>query len=154
MSFLNFSENLYVKEMDSNEETGLGGMSPLSNGELAHMRVLLYIRGTINGSETIKVNFYADKLNNNLLFSSSASNLSQITPSPNNFLGWVKVDFNRIPLNKNITYYPALQLQNYTRVGDTYVVGVAYDWPAPTYATGVNIVSNASYGFQVFMYQE
>jgi hypothetical protein len=154
MAFLNFSENLYVKEMDSNEETGLGGMSPAVNGDLAHMRVFVYIKGTIGGSETIKVNFYGDELTNNLLFSSSKSNLSNINPSPNNYLGWVKVDFDRQPLNKNITYYPSLQLENYTRNGETYVIGIVYDWPAPTYATGVNIVSNASYGFQVFMYQE
>lgn len=154
MAFLNFPETLYVKTIDTSEIIRLGSLSPNEILELAHIRVFLYIAGTMNGTEQIRLNICSDSDCTKTIFSSSWSALTGL-PVGGNFLGWVRTDFAREGLNPNITYHIGLELTGYTRNADTFYISGVFDFPAPVYiATGGNVLLDHNIGMQVFGYKE
>lgn len=154
MAFLNFPETLYVKTIDTSEEIKLGSIKVTNSLELANIRVFLYIKGTLGGTEQIKVHLSSDVSCTKKIISSDWSDLSGL-PVGGNFLGWVRTDFNREGLNQNITYYCSLELNNYTRNADTFYLSGVFDFPAPVYLpTGNNVLLDHNIGMQIFGYSE
>jgi len=154
MAFLNFPETLYVKTIDTSEEIRLGSLKTAENLELAHIRVFLYVAGTMSGAEQIRIHLCSDAACTKKLITSSWSNLSGL-PVNGNFLGWVRTDFSRQGLNPNITYYTSLEINNYTRNGDTYYLSGVFDFPAPVYIQGGgNVLLDHNIGMQIFGYKE
>lgn len=143
MSILNFSEDKYIKTFDSNEEVRLGGFSvaPGSAGPIGNVRVFIYINDftSLGGSETLTMKLYTSTNYSNAYVTSNAASLSDITfdtsdGSKTNYLGYVKFDFNNEWLNPNATYYPTVTIANYTPSGDTFYIGLCYDFPDGVYS--------------------
>ena len=154
MAFLNFPETLYVKTIDTSEEIKLGSIKVTSELELAHIRVFMYIAGTLGGTEQIRVHLCSDADCSKKIITSDWSDLSDLSVS-GDFLGWIRTDFSREGLNPNITYYCALELNNYTRNGDTFYTSGVFDFPAPVYLpTGSNVLLDHNIGMQIFGYSE
>ena len=155
MSITQFPRDLYIKRLDTSEEGQCGSISPAEDIELDSIKVWIHIKGAPAGSETIQIKMYGEPTYSNLLFSSTAHAISGITAidslSTTDYLGWIKCDFNRQNLNKDLTYYPAVTLANYTRNADTYYIGLVYDWPDGTYHSATTI-NTAPIAMQIFGY--
>lgn len=139
MAFKDFSQDQFVKSLDTGEEGRMGSFTTSVNGELDAVRVLIYIEGvsSLGGTEQIRCKMHGEATFSSPIYTSSFSNISDI---PNlgstNWIGYIRMDFNRENLNQNITYFPTVELQNYTRSGDTFFIGLSYDFPSPIYGTG------------------
>ena len=159
MSFYDFSENQYVKTVDTSELVRMGGIKPASNIELAHIRVLLFIHDVtmLSGSEAIRLNVYSSTYyySSTYMFSSSYKNISDITNlGANDWIGWVTVDFNRQNLNKNFYYYVEAEFSNYTRNGESFYFGLSRDFPVPIYDNSENLFYNHPLAMALFGYSE
>lgn len=137
MAFKDFSNIQYIKTIDTGEEIRMGGFKVASNSEIEYMRPTIYINNGTITNEEMRVNIYSDYGTTSKIFSSSWTKLSDISGMTTLYwIGWVRVDFNREPLNKYIWYYPAIELRNYTRVFGGLYIGAAYDFPFPKYDNG------------------
>lgn len=153
MSFSQFNDIQYVRTMDSSETTVLCGFSTAKSMELAHARITLLVNGTVGGSEQIRGLICSDVAGSQVIYTGDYMNLSAITNlSTGDWYGYLTLDFNREELNKNNTYYFAVQTNNYTRNGDTYYLAVAYDWPFPIYQSFSANLSNIGRMIAVYGY--
>lgn len=136
MAFTDFSEDQYVRTFNSTGDIRLGAFSSASNLELKHIRLSAYLNGVSNlgGSERIRIKIYGESSYASPLYTSDWSSISSITNlGSTNWIGWIRIDFNNEPINKNLTYYAAAEIGNYTRNGDTFYVGLNYDFPFSIY---------------------
>lgn len=140
MSILNFSEFKYIKSFDDDEEVRLGNFMTQEPGLLGKIRANIYIQDftALSGSESMTMKIYSGIDYANILYTSDVALLSDIAfdttdPTKENFLGYLRFDFNSDSVNANIKYYPTITISNYTRVGDIFYSGLAYDYPDPVY---------------------
>jgi hypothetical protein len=149
MSFLQFSETQYIKTFDTGEIIRMGSFTDtIKDGEFGHIRVLLYVNGTLAGTEKIRINVYSDYGFQNKIFSSDWSDVPY-----NDWIGYIRCDFDRQNINKNNTYYLGAELDGYSRSGTNYI-GLSYDFPYPIYDNSEDIFYDHSIAFQLFMYVE
>lgn len=151
MAFQQFSEVQYVKVFDTDEEIKCGGFQVANNTELEAIRLGIFVEGTLSGSEQIRCNIYSNAGASKLLFRSAWSDLSDLEYSngstvTGDFIGVVRANFSRQNLNKNITYYATMELNNYTRNGDTFYISGVFDYPFPRYSSG-----SSHYGVNLVM---
>lgn len=163
MSIYNFSEDKYVKTFDADEEIRLGGFSLASGsgGPLGNIRVFMYIQDftALGGSETMVMKIYTSTNYQNAIITSDTLSLSDIsfdTSNPSNvgFLGYLRFDFNDEQVNHNFNYYPTVTIANYTPNGDSFYVGLAYDYPDPVYDNGGASFFDQSIAMQIFTKQQ
>ncbi len=163
MSILNFSEDKYIKTFDADEEIRLGSFSLASgtNGPLGNIRVFMYIQDftALGGNETLVLKIYTSTNYENVLITSDTASISDITfdtsdPSKENWLGYLRLDFNDENLNSNFTYYPTVTIANYTPNADAFYIGLAYDYPDPVYDNGGSSFFDQSIAMQIFVKQQ
>lgn len=159
MGFLDFAETQYIKTIDTGEQPRMGTFKVTQNSELKYMRVKPYIQGTLVGTEKIRLKIYSDTTFTSLLYTSSWSNLYEVVDengdvATGDWLGIIRIDFNRENLNKNITYYVVAELTGYTRNADTFYIGLSYDFPFPIYDNGQSLYYNHPIAFEIFTYIE
>lgn len=142
MSILQFSDEKYAKTFDDDEEIRLGSFSTNNSGWLGNIRTNIYINEVFNlvGNETLQMKVYSDPNLNTVWATSKEFKLSEIAIdssdlSKTGFLGYVRFDFNQEHINSQYTYYPTVQISNYSRVGD-FFVSMLYDFPDPVYDNG------------------
>lgn len=159
MSFRHFSEYQYIRAMDTGEMIKLGGFKLGTSHEIGHMRVLLFINGTLGGSEQLRVNIYSNRGQSKKIFHSSWSSLNNTIENENgtiisgNWLGLLRFDFDRQNINKNFYYYASVESNSYTRNGNTFYLGFAHDYPFPRYSTGANAAYESNLAFEIFGYE-
>lgn len=149
MAFKDFSDTQYIKTVDTGEEIRMGSFFPPKNMEIAYMRPTIFISGAMPTTEEIRINIYSDETTTSKLFSSAWSKLSDISGVTASWIGWIRCDFNRQPINKFIKYYPTIELQNYTRT-PSYFIGFSYDFPFAIYDNAEPYFYNHSLQFQLF----
>lgn len=163
MSIKNFSEDKYIKTFDADEEIRMGSFSldSGSSGPIGNIRVFLYIQDftALGGNESISMKIYTSAEYSNSYITSDTALLSSISfdtsdPLKENFLGYIRFDFNNEYLNQNFTYYPTVTISNYTPSGDTFYIGMAYDYPDPVYDNGGSFFYNQSIAMQIFTKQQ
>ena len=134
MSFLNFPETRYVKTLDAGESARMGTFKDANDGELIYMRSEIIIHDVIITAERMRIKlFHSSDLGATPYATSEWSDLSLI-PSPGSYwIGMVRFDFDGPSVNKNVTYYPVIEIDNYTPSTDSFI-GVAYDFPLPRYS--------------------
>lgn len=155
MAFLDFADTQYTKTVDTGEEVEVGAFQLAKNLELSAIRPTIYITGTSSiTTEKFRMNIYSDVGYTSLLYQSSYANISDIVglTTKERWMGWVRLDFNRESINKNIKYYPTLEVANYTRNGDTFYVGFNYDFPFPIYDNSEDFFFNHPLQTQIFGY--
>jgi len=131
MAFLQFPKVLLTKIFDTAEEVNLGSFKATDSQELEHIRVIIFRNGTAGGSETFTLKVYSSSDLTSAVATSDVVTYSTVT----NNLSWVRFDFNRENINKEITYFATLTPASYTRNADTFYFGVPFDFPDPIYGT-------------------
>lgn len=163
MSIYNFSEDKYIKTFDADEEVRLGSFSLASgkSGPLGSIQVFMYIQDftALSGNETLTMKIYTSTNYSNVYITSDTALLSEITfntsdPTKENFLGYLRFDFNEEWLNENFTYYPTVTVSNYTPNGDNFYIGLAYDFPDPIYDNSGTYFYNHPIAMQIFTKQQ
>ena len=159
MAFKSFPSTIHFKTVDTSEITKTGSFKTANSGELGYMRVLTYICGTLAGPEQIRIKICANAACDKIIYTSDWSSISAIkdengTISTGNWLGWLRVTFNRENLNNEITYYGKIELQNYTRNVDVFYIGFGYDLPVISYDAGEDYVFDNPIGMQIFPYED
>ena len=153
MSFQQFADVQYIKTFDNNEKIRMGSFSVVESLELKYIRSLFYINGTLSGTEQVQMTLYSDPDYSNVLYQSNTVDIVDIGTYTNNFIGWIRFDFEQKNINKDITYYPAMTISNYTRNGDTFYIGMSYDFPFPMYDNSEDLFFNHPIGMQIFGYK-
>lgn len=129
MSFTPFPAQQYVRPLESDTLTQCGHFTVSSAIELQNIRIRIFIRGALQGSEKIRLHVYGSSARINPIKTSAWANLSEVGSYSPNFLGEIWLDFtNSLPLNPNNTYYVQIETDNYTRVSDTFFIGYCLDW--------------------------
>lgn len=131
MAITQFYEDLFVKTIDTSETPNCGSFTFTNDMELSNVQLMLFINGTLGGSETATIKLQSQ--NNNDMYTSTTLNLaSQLSSEESvtgDWLGYVKFDFDREHINSSFTYNVELSFSNYTRNGDTFYISFVYDWP-------------------------
>ncbi len=160
MSYQKFPATQYFKVFDTAEEVKMGSFTLASHLELKYIRVLFGMFGVASraGSERIRTKIYSDTEHSKILYTSDWSsvtlaNVSTLADS-HSWTGWIRSEFSRYNLNKNITYYLSCQIDNYTRNADTYYCGLSHDFPHPIYDNSQNSFRYHPLAMQLFGYQE
>lgn len=147
MAFKDFPNVLYVKVFNDGEKLQMGSMQlTQSSIELKHIRVLLYVKGDLVGTEQLQLKLYSDSLYSKELYSSDV-----ITLSDSNWLGYLRFDFDNVNLNKNLIYYLACVPSNYIKTETSYL-SLAHDYPLTKYANNPTSFRNTNLLFEVFGY--
>lgn len=160
MSILNFSEYKYVKSFDADEAIRLGGFSTASSGQMENVRVFIYIQDftALAGNEQLVMKLYSSTAYSNILMTSNTISLSDITfdtsdVAKENFIGYVRFDFDSQWINSANTYYPTVTISNYTPNAALFYIGLCYDFPDPVYSNGGTNFFDQSIAMQIFMKQ-
>ncbi len=157
MSFSPINSAYLVRTISTSEILRLGSAKVVTSGGLGYIRVGLFIfnQSAKGGSEKIRTNIYSDSTYTSLVCSSSWTNLDIVTipllASSHSWIGVVRTDFAKQQINSQLTYYIAVELQNYTYTLGTFWVGGFKDYPSPTYSTAV-LASTATYKYEIFTY--
>lgn len=133
MAFLDFSDRQFIKTVDTGEEVQMGFFQTTKNMQLAHIRPTIHINGKVCTTEKLRMNIYSDMGYTSLLYQSAWADLNQIPTTSLDWIGWIRLDFNRENINKELRYYPTLELSGYTRVVGVSYIGFCYDFPFPIY---------------------
>jgi len=138
MAIKQFPKQQYFRSLDSDSVTKLGYFRVPEGIELRHMMVSLYVQGLIVTPFNFRLNMYGSSDSVTPIFTSdwaelsAASLLNNDFDPPiayvNNWLGNIYVDFNDEPLNPALNYFISAETSGYTRVGDSFYVGVNLDW--------------------------
>lgn len=131
MAFKDFSNQLYIKTLDTGEEGGLGTFTLTQNFEVNYMQMPIYVHGALGGTERLRINVYSST-NSSLLMQSDWSNLSDIDNIGAYWIGKIRFNFTRKYLQKTVPIVLKLEVDNYTRNGDTFYIGYVLDWPLET----------------------
>lgn len=159
MAFHQFSEYQYVRTMDTSEIIKLGGFKTQNNIELYAIRVLVYINGTLNGQEKLRLNAYADSAQSKKIFHSEWTELNNTIENQNgetitgNWLGMLRFLFSRQQINKNTYYYLGLEPIDYTRNADTFYIGASHDYPFPRYSNNATAAYETNIAFEIYGYE-
>lgn len=142
----------YFRVLETNDTVNLGSMSLPSAIELYAIRILLYKHGTSGGSERFRLKLYRDSGRTDLAYTSAYSDLADVTDLGAKWFGWVSILFDREHVPASTTFYPTLEVENYTRNADTYYLSCSLDWPNPQYGTDNTTRRNLAlqmYGYEV-----
>lgn len=146
MSFLQFSNDLYIGILPSNSSEQLGGFSLEESIELDQVLLTMHAKGTPSGLETLQIEVYGSLNAEIPLFSSVAQNLADIDfdfdPLVNDWVGVVPFVFNRESLSVNDTYYLKIKTTNYTKSA-SFELGYVFDNPEPVYGRAVEFETSA-----------
>lgn len=148
MSIKDFSNNLYMQPLTEGEILRVGSFNLVDNLELSHIRTLLYFHNLIPVNHQIKFSIYSDSAYQDKIYESSWASLNQV-PSTGYWLGYVRIDFDNKNINKELTYYVACEVQNYTYSASSYLA-LTYDFPWSVYDNGQPSFTDHPFVMQIF----
>ena len=152
MAFQDFSETQYIKTIETGETIRLGSFQTTSAIELKHIRLTMYVKGGWAGTEQGYIEVYHNTKYESTEFIGDTMELNTITVG-DHWIGWVRFDFDRFPLNPNTTYYPVFKTANYTST-PTRLIGLSFDFPFPIYDNSQDLFYDHPLQMQVFGYSE
>ena len=153
MSTLQFPNVGFMKIFETDEIIKIGSYTPNVNEQMKYIRILLYINGTLAGTEKIRIKIYGDNGYTSALYTSDYSSLSGITNISTRWRGWVRTDFARCHLSLNNTYYLGCEINSYTRNAMTLFIGALYDYPNPIYGNSSTAFNIQPISIQPFSYK-
>lgn len=136
MAFNQFFEGKVVNVFASNETIELGRFQPLTNHELGHIRAEILVHGNLSGGERLrmKIGLTSDDTAPYATSDWVVASTFDDSDGSNDWIGWVRFDFDRENVNKNENYFVWIETDSYTRVADTFYLATVFDSPFPTYA--------------------
>lgn len=128
MAFEPFPRDQYVRVADTDTPFNGGGITVPEIIDLQYLRIRIYIKGTLGGSEQIRIKLYDDPAHSGGPIATSAwADIAEID-TVGNWIGDIYIEFDPpIPLNPDLEYFTRVELQNYTRNGDTFYIGCCLD---------------------------
>lgn len=158
MAFAQFPRDRFVKIFDTDELVRMGSFSDVE-GELAHIRSEAYIKGTLAGTERIRVKIFGDNRYTALFATSEWFYLNTVQDEDGviqvgDYLGDVRFDFSRQNLNPNITYFVGAEIDGYTENFDSFFISLSRDYINSVYATSGNAYTNHPLKMQIFTYKQ
>jgi len=152
MSFLDFPKTNYIKTVDTGEVIRMGTFKTVKSIELTHIRVTIYVSGSAPTNERFRINVCSERTYSSILYQSNWVNVADIPGVTADWFGWVRADFDRQNINKNRTYYPSIELDNYSRIPGSFYIGFAWDFPFPIYNNSQPLFYNHPLQMQIFGY--
>lgn len=131
MSYTQFYNNVVVDPIESTERLDLGQFTLSTGTELAHVRVAVYKHGTMGGSERGRL-VVTDVASGVDVATGHWMNINEIEAEGTYWIGWVRFDFDRFSMPAT-DYRIGMELENYTRNGDTYYFSVILDQAPKVY---------------------
>lgn len=138
MAFKQFPKDQYFRTLNTDQITRIGYFNVAEAIELKHFMLTIFQRGVIVTPYQFRMHIYGNDLQESPIFSSDWAEMSAATlqnndteppvPYVNNWLGTIYLDFNGYSLNPNVNYYMSVETSGYTRIGDSFYVGVNLDW--------------------------
>jgi hypothetical protein len=128
MSYLQFPQANLLKVVAASGEN-LGSFQLGEPTELKYILLNTYIKGTITGSEKMRLKLYASSLKNTAVTTSDWVYWSTIDGiGTGNWLGWIRFDFDLQPLNDDYYYYMDIETSGYTRNGNTHYLAAVCEY--------------------------
>lgn len=144
MAFLQFPREQYFRIVETGEQAKLGYFTTTVKTELQYMMLTLYQQGLIVTPYQIRMKIYGNDTLVSPIITSNWATISATTllvgndttgtAYTTNWLGNVYMTFPGNPINSGIAYYWTLETSGYTRIGDTFYLGVNLDWYSTTNA--------------------
>lgn len=126
MSILNFSKNMYFLDAIDGEYVEGGLITRTSSREIGHIRVMLYLKGTLtNQRMTLRL---TDSLTSPAVTYDSSEVLLSDIDKGDDWLGWVRFDFDKEWMIDTESYHLLFKVENYTE-SPTLYIGAAIDYP-------------------------
>jgi hypothetical protein len=141
MSVEQFPNKQWVRILSTDETVLIGGFQFPNHCELVYGNLSVIKKGAMSGTPRARLHFYSTVDMANIVYTSDWRTLSDITGlgGSNSWLGWVRFDFDRQNINKNITYYVGVEMDSYTAdlTDETFWIGFALDGPVYTYESDI-----------------
>jgi|SRR5687767_7039628 len=161
MSIAQWPDKAWVKVFADDEVVRMGTYTPNVNEQFKRnastlyggLYVYLFINGALAGTERIRTLIYGDTAYSSALYTSSWTDLSDISNIATRWHGWVFTEFTSGHLNKNSTYYIGCEIDQYTRNGTTFYIGLKYDYPNPVYGSASTLFSSCPIAFKPYTYK-
>lgn len=130
MSYLQFPAINKLKVIDASGED-LGAFECATDLGLRYIVLNLYIKGTVGGSERLRLRLYGNSRKRGVIKTSDWVSLSDI-PDLNggDWLGFLRFDFGGFPITGERYYHFDIETDNYTRNGDTFYLAAVCDYAA------------------------
>ena len=123
MSIYNFAENMYLIELrDDAQEVDLGSFTKTTTTQLDMVRIFVYLKGSFSNES---ITLYLKNGGNTY---SSTFNLSDVTMTTDDWIGWLRFDFGMEFLEDGNTYAMSAITTNYTRSASK-DISISYDFP-------------------------
>jgi hypothetical protein len=137
----------YVRCFNTDEVVRAGSINLLEHSELAAIRILLYKYNLTATSERLRAKIYSDSDYSKLLYTGEWSNVADIPDAGSEWWGWLRLNFNREFLNRETTYYVAVEVDGYTFSDGSYL-SASYDWPLQQNSGSVKALAMQIYGYR------
>jgi hypothetical protein len=134
MAFTQFPNQQYFRVLESDTITKLGYFNLDDGTELKHIMLTIFQKGIISSAYQMRLKLYPTVTSSSAIITSSWATISTSTLVPtyaSNWLGTIYVDFAGEPLNPNLDYFVSVETLGYTRLTDSYYVGINLDWYSP-----------------------
>lgn len=142
MSAEQFCGTFYTKFINDGVTEKLGSFDLESHMELKYIMLTMFCAMTPT-TEQARLKIYPDVLlSGTPIATSDWRNLSTFITSGQKY-GFMRFDFNRQYLNKNVTYYLTMETQNYVRTSTHYMT-VKLDWDVDDIHTSLSATSRAA----------
>lgn len=150
---MSFSQ--YADEQDfvvlGSDKVPVGAINLSEDIEIKHVLITFFKTGTLVGSEQIRLNLHSSERYDSPFARSEWASISDISNLAASWLGWLRLDFDRIDLDKDEVIYAEIETQNYTRVGDTFWMGIGLE--GSPLINGITPADGAPAALQIFGYK-
>jgi len=128
MAFKNFSNVLKIRVLETGELVPCGTAQPAKAIELQYLQLVLFVHGSLAGTEKVRVKLFNDTALTKLFATSNWASVAAIPGVGVDWIGWLRFDFARQFLSPFDVYSVAVETTGYTRNVDTSYLGVALDY--------------------------
>lgn len=136
MAFKNFPDQQYYRDLQTDTTTPIGYFNVSMGIELHQIVLTLLQMSTISSPYNMRMHLYGNSTSTVPIFTSDWHELSASTllnddngtAYTENWTGIFPLDFDGFPLNPDVNYFMSVQTSGYTRVGDTFYLGINLDW--------------------------
>lgn len=131
---MSYPATQFWKVFETDEVVNGGGATFASDAQLAQVVVTMYKQGVVDGTERMRALLYHDASLTKLYATGDWTDLADTFDDATNWRGDVPLDFSegsRPFVEAGQVYYVAIEVDQYTRNGETLYLSLAYDWPLP-----------------------
>ena len=150
-----FANPQTMKTIDTSEIVLCGQFQPSANINLIYTTLWVIKVGTAGGSESFTLGIHGSSDTSSAIYTSDPLLISTIQGASElnttgSWASWLRFDFCKQGLDKDVSYYVSLSIASYTRNADTDFISVPYDFDFPVYDRTITNQYDAPAGFRVY----